>query len=323
MGGDELDCFSDGPIDFSADDAVFFGEEEGDFEVGSVFDLGWAEFVADAFDADVEDGDVGFGATDDAGEDGHGHFEFGDEAVVNPVHGGVCAALQFVDAVHDARRGVGGRGATADDGDGDGGVFDEAAGVDGALHGFAGLVSAILGVDDVDEVAFVGLEAVKAEAGGVDDLFGEVQRRLAWGDAAAAHADVDFDEEADGGGGFGGGFGEVGDVSGIVDGEAEFYFLGELGESLEFSGADDLVGDEDVVDAGFCEDFGFGEFGAGHADGASGGELAFGDLGAFVVFEMRAELASAVAEEVGHALKIAIHGGGVDQQQRGFEVFNG
>ena len=98
--------------------------------------------------------------------------------------------------------------------------------------------------------------------------------------------------------------------------------LGEGGDAGILLGADDLVGDEDVG-AELGGDLGLSDGGAGEAGAGAGGELTLRDLGGLVGFEVRAELAVALREEVGHPLDVALHGAEVDDEGGGLDVGDG
>ncbi len=71
-----------------------------------------------------------------------------------------------------------------------------------------------------------------------------------------------------------------------VYGNAQSRFFAEVFQTLEFLGADDLIGDENVIQASLSHDFGFAKFGAGDAHGTRV-RLHFGDLGTLVGFGVR------------------------------------
>ena len=91
---------------------------------------------------------------------------------------------------------------------------------------------------------------------------------------------------------------------------------GELRDARRLAGADDLVGDEDVVGEPLAhDDLGLADGGAGEAGAGAGGELAAGDRGRLVRLEVRAQLARAAGVVRGHAVDVALHRRQVDDER--------
>jgi hypothetical protein len=173
-------------------------------------------------------------------------------------------------------------------------------------------------------VAFPGHQTREAEAGAGGDVAGEGEDGFAGSDAAALHADVDLDQDAEADAAGPGRGVHLGDVGGSVDGDGDVGAGAgdEGGEAAGLDRADDLVGDQDVADAGGGEDLGLAELGAGDADGA-GGELAVGDGRALVALRVGALGNATGGELAGDAGDVAVHGVEVDEERRSVEVGDG
>ena len=178
---------------------------------------------------------------------------------------------------------------------------------------------ALLERDDVLEVALVGLKAGEDEARGGGDLARQRQGRLSGLHAAAAHPDVDLDEDAQRHSGRDGRVRQLAHVAGVVDGDRQRAAPGERDQAGDLERPHDLVGDEDVLDAAVSERLRLAELGAGDADGA-GGELQLGDLDALVRLGVRAQLRRPARREVGHAADVALELGLVEHERRGVDL---
>ena len=103
--------------------------------------------------------------------------------------------------------------------------------------------------------------------------------------------------------------------AGIVDGDRDVGMADEAHETPDFGTADDLVGDEDVPDAGLDKHLGLPYLGAGNALGPCR-ELLVGDGRALVRLEMRAQARGLAFEERLHAGDIGLEGVEVDYESR-------
>ena len=107
------------------------------------------------------------------------------------------------------------------------------------------------------------------------------------------------------------------DVAGIIDQHADRCRPGEHREPRELGVADDLVGHQNVADAGSDERLGFADFLTTDADGAAR-DLAFGDLGTLVALGVRPQtetLATAI-DRFRHHAQVALEKVEVDDQRR-------
>lgn len=84
---------------------------------------------------------------------------------------------------------------------------------------------------------------------------------------------------------------------------------GRAGDFVHFA---ERGGEQNIGDSGAAGELGFRDGGAADSDG-SAIELAMSDFGAFVSFEMRAEIFSVLRGALGHALKIGFEGVEVEQ----------
>ena len=149
------------------------------------------------------------------------------------------------------------------------------------------------------------------------------QRRRGVGrDAAATVADVDLDENRDRRLRRARRFGQQVDALGGVDGDREPDVPRQLGDARELGRPDDLVGDEDVVEARGRQGFGLARLLDADADRA-GADLQPGDRRALVHLGVRAQAHAALAGEGRHRREVALHRVEVDHQGRRVDIGDG
>src|SRR5262249_46842132 len=123
----------------------------------------------------------------------------------------------------------------------------------------------------------------------------QLQSRLSWRDAAAAHADVHFNENAQGSSGRAGRLAQRIQVVRIIDTNADTGTPRQPGQPAELERADDLVGDKDVLEPSVGEPFSLVELGAEEALHAAGRQVA-GQPSALERLEVNADTYRPVAE---------------------------
>ena len=116
--------------------------------------------------------------------------------------------------------------------------------------------------------AVIGLQPGEGEMRCIGDFPRQREGRLARLDAAAIAAHVDLDMYRQGDAGLGGGGFESGDLRRVVDANADPGAAGEPHQPPQFLTADDLVGDEDVLDPAIDHRLGLADLLAADADRA-------------------------------------------------------
>ena len=174
----------------------------------------------------------------------------------------------------------------------------------------------------------IRMQTCEAQRGVLGNGLGQFQRGFAWMHAAAALADVEFDEHVDdavavhiaqrAGEHFDADFGVHRDGQTTA---ARIEILRELGHAAQLRGGDDLVADVEVVHAQRGEDFGLGELLHAVADG-TGLLQQQRDVGALVQLGVGTPAHAVLAREVGHALDVAVHGVEVDDERRGLDLID-
>ena len=97
-------------------------------------------------------------------------------------------------------------------------------------------------------MSLVSLQAVEAKTFGLVHHLGQAQGGLPGQHATPVHADVHFDQNADGDSRPAGRLIEFSDVLDRIDGAADRRPLVQLGQASGLAGSDHLVGDEDILD---------------------------------------------------------------------------
>ena len=175
------------------------------------------------------------------------------------VHRGVRSCLNFVDPRHHAGAVVGRAGTAAHARDGNALGFDHPPGIDGLLHGGLCPPGPLGAIDHVDQVPLVGLQTRKRNAGQGGQAPRKFDGRFARSDTAAPHADIDFDQQMDDRSDRGGGPGNGNRLLPVIDRDTDLRPLGQPREPGGFRFADDLVGNQHVVEAVFDQYFGFSQ----------------------------------------------------------------
>ena len=164
----------------------------------------------------------------------------------------------------------------------------------------------------------IGLQAGEAQAAFGrrmrDDMLGENAGRRRR-NAAAAVADVDFDEHVDRRLRVAHGRGQAFNAFGRVDGDREAHLPRQRRDASEFCRGDDFVGDVEVGDARLGERFGLARLLHAHAHRARR-HLQARDRRALVHLRVRAQAHAVRAREGGHRREIALHRVEVDHQRR-------
>jgi hypothetical protein len=306
-----------------ANNAVLGGEGDVDDAVEGA--RGWrAKAGADGFAAGIEDQAVRSGAADDLSEEGQCRFDGDAETAIDGVAKGTAARLDFGDAGETAGGEVGAGAAAGDDRDREAGITagGGAAGQEG--DGIFDGALAKGGIGDRHGVAFPGHQTSELKVRAGDNLAGKGNDGVTGNDTGAGHPDVDLDHGAEVDAPFASGLVQLADVVEIVDGDGDVGSRAgaEGGEAAGLNRADDLIGDQDVADAGGDEDFGLAELGTGDADGP-GGKLTVGDGGTFVTLGVGAPGDVVGGEIGGDASDVAIHGVEIDEESGGIELSDG
>jgi hypothetical protein len=161
--------------------------------------------------------------------------------------------------------------------------------------------------------AVVGVQPAKAES--LRRVRGTCQRHrgLARKNAAALRPHVDLDVHVHGAPGLYGGGREVGNDARVVDEDSDGRGPRERREARDLRGRHDLVGHEDVGDAGGDECGGLVDFLAADADGAAR-DLRLCDVGTLVRLRVRAQHKPRSAHRVGHEVEVVLERVEVDHQ---------
>ena len=169
--------------------------------------------------------------------------------------------------------------------------------------------------------AVVGLQAGVAQAAGaVGQLTRQRHGGVAGRHAAAALANVDLDVDVDHRARQPHGLGQALDAFAAVDRDGQLaaargQLVRQRGHAAQLADGQQLVGDEDVVDAAGGQRLGLAHRLHAQADGA-GLQLQVGELGALVHLGVRAQAQAVAAGESAHALQVAVGGVQVDHQRR-------
>ena len=193
------------------------------------------------------------------------------------------------------------------------------------LHHDGDGVAPLLGRAQVLGLAVVGLQPGEAQGRVLADLLRQRDRRLAGRHAAAALADVDFDEHVD--------HGvaallaahvvhrqrQARDAFDAVHRDGQLAVLGrdpvrQRRDTRQLGGGDHFVADVHVADAARDHGFGLGGLLHAHAHGA-GLHLQPGERGALVHLGVRPPAHAVLARELGHAREVALHRVQVDDQR--------
>lgn len=287
IAGDEAEAIADTEVlggGFEFEPAVFRAESL-DGDVVTSDDLGGGELGVVGLATGVDDGTVRYRTTDDGGDNRECVGELLDltDFAVEDVHEDETAGLQLRDA--GASDGGFVRTGAAGGNDVAGEVRREyrVASADKVFHRFGDAALLFLGIGEGEEMALVSHDACEVDVRRGVDLTGETDGGIARRDAGAGEADIDLDDGANTGAGLGERLVDGRNLIGVIERHDEVGAFGEFGEAGSLDGADDLIGDEDVTNAGSGHDLGLAELGAGDADGAGVDEAA-GDFGGFMGF---------------------------------------
>jgi hypothetical protein len=159
----------------------------------------------------------------------------------------------------------------------------------------------------------IGLQAAEAEPAAAGDPLRESRHGRTRRNAAAIHADVDFDERGQAqarvlGRGF-----ERRDAGFGINANRRRADSAERGKTGKLAGAGDLVADENVADAAPGQDLRFGHLLHALADGAAR-HLEAGDDWRLVGLRVRSKLDASLARERRHVVEIALKGVEVDEK---------
>ena len=154
------------------------------------------------------------------------------------------------------------------------------------------------------------------------DLLREAERWLARLDAAtvAAHVDLDIDRQRDPR--LARRRVERAHLSCIVDADPNPGIMGERGEPPQFLPADDLVGDQHVLDAAIDQRLGLADLLNAHADRAQFHLFQRNDR-ALVGLGVRPQVGAAAGDAVGQAAQIALERIEIDHQRGGVDLVEG
>jgi hypothetical protein len=170
--------------------------------------------------------------------------------------------------------------------------------------------------------AMIGLQAGEAEIRTAADLRGELARRSAGRNAAAARADIDFDQHVDLRAGPLRRIGQKRDRLGLVDADANAGLTRQVRQAPDLARADDLIGDEHISDAAGDKRFRLGHFLAADADRTQG-NLPPGNERRLVRLGMRAQAHAEPFHERGHLFEIARQSIEIDDQGGSVDLRHG
>ena len=258
------------------------------------------ELAGERLHSRIDDGQIGPPTADHTGDEGQGVLVVDAHLPVSAIHGRIRSGLYLGDSLIVARDVICAGAARGDDGDRDPMAVKQISCRDQLAHGFLGGAASLVAVGSHDRVALVAHDTLELQARHGYDALGQAQTVLPRLDAATVHPHVHFEEHPElQAFGHGGGR-KVGGVVGIVDGDHHVGIPGQVHQSRDFLGANDLIGDEQVADSRLGHNLGFSQLGAGDADGARP-KLHPGDSRAFVRFAVGAECSGPLGKVVAHA----------------------
>ena len=275
----EAVAYGEGVAAFRYIDVTVFDGHAVDFGMGVFNDvpIRCGGITGECFLPTIDDDAVGCGGADDGD-----YHAFGTGDGVGRVVFAVDAAQAFKDVGSNA-------GFGAADGFGDFGSA-RATPADGVERD-ARVLKQVARLVDEGFGAFVtgiGHDALELKAGHGCHFSREFKRGFGRLYAAAIASGVAFDEDVDGDIVFYCAIGQSVRGDFRIDGNGHGCAFAQFCEAFDFDGADDIIGDEDVGDAGFNHDFGFAHFLADDANGPRS-ELHFGDFGDFMRFGVYAQ----------------------------------
>ena len=237
------------------------------------------------------------------------------------VHEQEAAGLQLVPQAAGRFEAEGAGAAAGDDGGRQIGLGQRVARGGHAQGSLADRVAALGHGAQVLRAAVVSVQARVAQAGAALQALDQGDGGRAGRNAAAALADVDFNEHVNGGAGGLHGQGKAVNAFVAVHGNGElaaavFEQLRQASHAAQLGGGDDFVADEDVIDAACGQRLAFAHGLHAHADGARL-HLQPRDVGAFVQLGVRAQLDLVLGREFSHALHVAIDGFGIQHEGGG------
>ena len=169
------------------------------------------------------------------------------------------------------------------------------------------------------KLARIGLNTHERKVRRVEDRLCEHERFFRRCDAAAAHADVIFNEAVDGAAEGGGRRFKLPDVFQRVHADGKAAAARKVAKAHDLCGVDHLVGDEHILDAGLDQVFRFAQLGAGDALCAAC-DLHVSDGGAFVGFIVRAERHAERAQQFHHPPLVLFEHIKIHDERRGFQL---
>jgi len=167
-------------------------------------------------------------------------------------------------------------------------------------------------------MAFVAHDASKAQAF-FENQVSQFDGGFARGNAAAFEAEINIDEDVDGGVVIARQTSEIVDDGGVVHRDDDGSFAGKLDKTLEGSFTGEFIGNEDILDAGMDEFFGLPEPGTGNATGTML-ELKSGKFKDAMILEVRAEFGFLRGKEFSDGAEVVLHGVEIHEKSRGFDV---
>ena len=173
-------------------------------------------------------------------------------------------------------------------------------------------------IGDRRGLALPARDADEAQAPAPRDLVRQFNHRAPRHDARPIHADVDFDRHAQRLARVRERGVELDDVVDAVDANDRIGALCERHQPRDLRRPDDLVRNQDVVDARGCHDLRFAQLRTRDADGARG-DLHLRDLGCLVRLGMRPPRNAVRATRGGDAGDVSFHHVEVDQERRRVE----
>ena len=232
--------------------------------------IGHAMFGCYTLEPRVRDHLVFCRATRDGGQDRQGMLEAKIKPSIGSIHEGVGSGLHFCHCVVCRGDVVVARGGGADDlhcnacltNSGDTGTQ--------ALQAFVGACLASFLVFQIDNVPLVSHDASESQVFRI----GRLTAQLDYVGRVGIHttsivANIDFHQYARLHTGRCRRLLEVLEVIRMIDGDHDVAAPSQCHQTFDLATTDDLIGNQDVIDSGVCHHFGFAQFGAGHANGAS------------------------------------------------------
>src|SRR5262249_45021642 len=280
-----------------------------------------AEVLRDRLAAGIEDIPT-WPPADDRARDRQRAGKFGPSRMVGTVHQQERSRLNLRDAIIVPDDGAGPCPRSGDHLNGDAIRFEQPPRPDQFLQTFQAAAALVVWVGHHLQVTVIPLQSDEAQPLLASHVFRQLQRRRARLDPAAAHAAVHLDQHADRHLGRPRRLAHLLDVARVIHADADLHSLRQLAQPPQLLPADNLVGDEDVGDAGVGEYLRLVQLGAEELRHPLATQIA-GESAALQRLEVNPNVERTVGKRGPHALEIGVEDVEVDEQLRRFELVNG